>query len=101
MLINPAYAQDASGVLGSLSQFGQLLPVALIMGVFYLLILRPQMRRQKEVRTMLAAIKRGDRVVTAGGLIGTVQKVHEKELEMDIAPSVRVTVLREMITSVV
>jgi preprotein translocase subunit YajC len=100
MLISPAYAQDISGLLGSASQF---LPLVLIFGVFYFLLIRPQQTRAKEMKVMLAALKRGDRVVTGGGLLAVVQKVRDgtNEIEVEIAPNVRVTVLRETITTVV
>ncbi len=106
MLITPAYAQDASGILGSLGNLGnlgQFLPLILIFGVFYFLLIRPQQQRQKEAKAMLAAIKRGDRVVTGGGILGVVHKVKEgsNEVEVEIAPSLRVTVLRETITAVI
>jgi preprotein translocase subunit YajC len=72
MLISPAYAQDISGMFGSATQF---LPLVLIFVVFYFLLIRPQQQKQKEMRSMLSALKRGDRVVTGGGIIGTVQRV--------------------------
>ena len=100
MLISPAYAQDAAGVFGGAMQF---LPLVLIFGVFYFLLIRPQQQRQKEMKAMLAALKRGDRVVTGGGILGTVQRVREgsNEIEVEVAPNLRVTVLRDTITSVV
>ena len=100
MLISPAYAQDAAGLFASYSQF---LPLVLIFGVFYFLLIRPQQTRQKEMKAMLTALRRGDRVVTGGGILGTVQKVKEgsDEIEVELAPNVRVTVLRETIASVV
>jgi preprotein translocase subunit YajC len=100
MLISPAYAQDAAGVLGGAMQF---LPLVLIFGVFYFLLIRPQQQRQKEMKAMIGALKRGDRVVTGGGILGTVQRVREgsNEIEVEIAPNLRVTVLRDTITSVV
>ena len=100
MFISPAYAQDAASLSAGLAQF---LPLILIFGVFYFLLIRPQQQRQKQLRAMLAAIKRGDRVVTAGGILGTVQRVKEgtDELEVEIAQNVRVTVLRDTITAVV
>src|SRR5262245_30554995 len=108
MLISPAYAQDASG-LASAAQF---LPLVLIFVVFYFLLIRPQQQKQKEMRQMLAALKRGDRVVTGGGIIGTVQRVPmvadkdgkqvaSHEIEVEIAPNIKVTVLRDTISSVV
>jgi preprotein translocase subunit YajC len=98
MLISPAYAQDAAGLLGGAMQF---LPLVLIFGVFYFLLIRPQQQRQKEMKTMLGALKRGDRVVTGGGILGTVQRVRDNEVEVEIAPNLRVTVLRDTIASVV
>ncbi len=100
MLITPAYAQTSvAGLLGPATQF---LPLVLIFGVFYFLLIRPQQTKQREMKSMLAALRRGDRVVTAGGILGTVQRVKEgsSEVEVDIAPNVRVTVLRETITTV-
>ncbi len=108
-LISPAYAQDVSGILGSATQFA---PLVLIFAVFYFLLIRPQQQKQKEMRGMLAALKRGDKVVTGGGILGTVQKVPmvqdkdgkqiaSSEIEVEIAPNLRVTVLRDTITSVV
>ncbi len=108
-LISPAYAQDVSGILGSATQFA---PLVLIFAVFYFLLIRPQQQKQKEMRGMLSALKRGDRVVTGGGVLGTVQKVPmvqdkdgkqiaSNEIEVEIAPNLRVTVLRETIASVV
>ena len=100
MLISPAYAQDAGGLLGPAVQF---LPIFLVVAVFYLVVFRPQQNRQKEVKASLAALRRGDRVVTAGGIIGTVQRVKEgsDEIEIEIAPTVRVLVVRDTISSVV
>ena len=108
-LISPAYAQDISGIMGSATQFA---PLILIFAVFYFLLIRPQQQKQKEMRGMLAALKRGDRVVTGGGILGTVQRVPmvqdkdgkqiaSSEIEVEIAPNLRVTVLRETITSVI
>jgi preprotein translocase subunit YajC len=109
MLISPAYAQDPAGMLGGATQF---LPLILIFVVFYFLLIRPQQQKQKDMRRMLAALKRGDRVVTGGGILGTVQRVPmvqdkdgkqvpSNEIEIEIAPNLRVTVLRETITSVI
>jgi preprotein translocase subunit YajC len=108
-LISPAYAQDISGMLGGATQFA---PLVLIFAVFYFLLIRPQQQKQKEMRSMLQALKRGDKVVTGGGILGTVQRVPmvqdkdgkqiaSSEIEVEIAPNLRVTVLRETITSVI
>src|SRR5690242_274510 len=99
MLISPAYAQGA-GLLDQ-SALIQFLPLVLIFVVFYFLLIRPQQKKQKDHRTMLEALRRGDRVVTGGGILGTVSKVvGPEEVEIDIAPNVRVKVLRSTITSV-
>ena len=108
-LISPAYAQDVSGMMQGVVQFA---PLVLIFAVFYFLLIRPQQQKQKEMRQMLLALKRGDRVVTGGGILGTVQRVPmvqdkdgkqipSTEIEVEIAPNLRVTVLRETIASVV
>lgn len=97
MLISPAYAQDAASMMAGAQQF---LPLLLIFGVFYFLLIRPQQQRARDTKTMLAALKRGDRVVTGGGIIGTVARVREgsDEVEVDLGPAMRVTVLRDSIT---
>ena len=104
MLISPAYAQDAAGPLAALGNVQQFLPLVLIFGVFYFLLIRPQQQRAKEAKRMLAELKRGDKVVTGGGILGTVTKPpkpEDREIEVEIAPNLRVTVLRETISSVV
>lgn len=99
MLISPAHAQDAAGMAAVASQF---LPLILIFGVFYFLLIRPQQQRQKQIKAMLAELKRGDRIVTSGGMLATVQRVKDgsDEIEIEIAPNVRVLVLRDTISTV-
>ena len=99
MLISTAYAQG-TGLLDQ-SALIQFLPLVLIFIVFYFLLIRPQQKKAKDQRSMLDALRRGDRVVTGGGILGTVSKVvSPEEVEVDIAPGVRVKVLRSTITSV-
>jgi preprotein translocase subunit YajC len=102
MLISPAYAQDASGAFGTMTQF---LPLVLIFAVFYFLLIRPQQQKQKQMKASLSAIKRGDKVVTGGGIIGVVSRppkaADEREIEVELAPNVRVIVLRETISAVI
>jgi preprotein translocase subunit YajC len=99
MLISPAYAQG-TGLLDQ-SALVQFLPLVLIFVVFYFLLIRPQQKKQKDQRAMLGALRRGDRVVTGGGILGTVSKVvSPEEVEVDIAPGVRVRIVRSTITSV-
>jgi preprotein translocase subunit YajC len=79
----------------------QFLPLILIFVVFYFLLIRPQQRKAKDHKTMLDALRRGDRIVTGGGIIGTVARVDSpEEITVDIADGVRVRVLRSTITSV-
>jgi preprotein translocase subunit YajC len=102
MLISSAYAQGISGMFDSSNAMVQFLPLVLIFVVFYFLLIRPQQRKQKEHRGMLETLRRGDRVVTGGGILGTVNKVvGDQEVEVDIAQGVRVRVVRSTITSVV
>jgi preprotein translocase subunit YajC len=99
MLISPAYAQDAAGGLAMVTQIA---PLLLIFGVFYFLLIRPQQKKQKEHRALLANLKRGDRVLTSGGIIAQITKVKDgvDEVEVEIAPNVRVSVLRATITDI-
>ena len=100
MLISPAYAQGVGGLFDQ-SALIQFLPLVLIFVVFYFLLIRPQQQKQKTHRTMLDALRRGDRVVTGGGIVGTVNRVvNDAEVDVDIAQGVRVRVLRSTISSI-
>lgn len=98
MLITSAWAQGA----GSSVPGGDLVvPFAVIFVILYVLILRPQQKRMKQQQEMLANLRRGDTVVTAGGLIGKIAKVGEdNDIQVDIADNVRVRILRQMIAEV-
>lgn len=98
MWITPAYAQDA----GTAGVVMQVMPLVLIFIVFYFLLIRPQQKKAKEHKAMLSALKRSDRVLTAGGIVGSVVKVREgtSEVEVEIAPNVRVIVVRDTISAV-
>ena len=98
MIITPAYAQAAGGAGDG---FATLLPVVLIFVVFYILLIRPQQKRAKNHRAMLGAIRRGDKVVTGGGIMGTVTKVvNEDEVAVEIAEGIKIRVQRGLIASV-
>jgi preprotein translocase subunit YajC len=98
MFVSPAYAQ--AGGLGG-GGFEAFLPLILIFVVFYFLLIRPQQKKAKQHREMLGAIRRHDKVVTNGGIIGTVTKViDENELMVEIADGIRVRVQRGMIATV-
>ena len=100
MLISAAYAQGA-GAGGGIDLMA-LAPLVLIFVVFYFLLIRPQQKRAKEHKEMLSKIRRNDRIVTNGGLMGKVAKVNDDrdELELDIAENVRVKVRRGMVAEV-
>jgi preprotein translocase subunit YajC len=101
LLISPAYAQAAGAGAGS--AFSAFVPIILIFVVFYFLLIRPQQKRMKDHQAMLNAVRRGDKVVTNGGIVGTVTKVltEERELQVEIAENVRVKVKQDMLSSVV
>ncbi|MFT9398676.1 MAG: preprotein translocase subunit YajC [Acetobacter sp.] len=86
----------------SMSDVMSFLPFVGVFAIMYFLLIRPQQQRQKQLRNELKSLRRGDRIVTAGGIIGVVQKSREdtNEVEVEIAPNVRVMVLRDTITTV-
>ena len=99
MLISPAFAQGSGldpfgGVVG-------IVPILAMFVIFYLLLLRPQQQRAKQHREMVANIRRGDTVVTAGGIVGKVTKVKdEAEIEVEIADNTRVRVIKGTVAEV-
>jgi preprotein translocase subunit YajC len=98
MIITPAYAQAAGG---GADMFVQLVPILLMFVIFYFLLIRPQQQRLKQHRELIANIRRGDTVVTAGGIVGTVTKVRDdNELEVEIAKDTRVRVVKGTISEV-
>jgi preprotein translocase subunit YajC len=99
MLITPAYAQAAGGGAGS--AFASFIPLILIFAIMWFLLIRPQQKKMKEHQAMVAGVRRGDEVVTQGGLVGKVTKVKDDgELEVEIAPNVKVRVIRHTIAQV-
>ncbi|OUS18706.1 preprotein translocase subunit YajC [Rhodospirillales bacterium 47_12_T64] len=99
MLISTAYAQSVGG--GSTNElFATLFPLVLIFAVFYFLIIRPQSKKMKQQKAMIGAVTRGDKVITAGGIVGKVARVKEGEVDVDIADGVRITVIQSTIASV-
>lgn len=99
MFVSPAYAQAAGGA-GGAAAITQFIPLILIFVIMYFLILRPQQKRMKEHKNMVAALKRGDQVITQGGLIGKVTDVKEGEVTVEIAQGVKVRVVRGTISQV-
>jgi len=104
MFISTAYAQTpgaGDGGLGGLAGMGQFLPIVAIFVIFYFLLIRPQQKKQKEHKTLLASVRRGDRVVTGGGILGTVTKViDENYVQVEIAEGVKVRVMKSTIADI-
>ena len=99
MFVSPAYAQAAGDAPGLIST---LIPFILIFAIMWFLLIRPQQKKLKEHRAMVEALRRGDQVVTQGGVVGKVTKVKEDgEAEVEIADGVRVRVLKHTIASVI
>lgn len=96
-IATPALAQEAGGANNLLSALA--LPLLLLL-IFYFLLIRPQQRRQKQHREMVDGVKRGDTVVSNGGLIGKVTKVADNELHVEIAENVKVKIVRGMVADV-
>ncbi|MFC3530285.1 preprotein translocase subunit YajC [Paracoccus mangrovi] len=100
MFVTPAYAQAAAPA-GGAAGLASFLPLILIFVIMYFLMIRPQQKRAKEHRAMVEALKKGDEVVTQGGLVGKVTAVRDQELEVEIAPGVKVRVIRATVTGLV
>lgn len=101
MFISPAYAQDAAGAVGGFAAVGQFVPLVLIFIIMYFLLIRPQQKKAKEHKVMLDALRRGDAVLTQGGIIGKVVQLREDgEVEVEIAANVKVRVLKSTILQV-
>ena len=94
MIISPAYAQVAGGAAesGGFASLISFAPLLLIFIVFYFLMIRPQQSRMKALQAAVAAVKKGDSVVTAGGVLGKVTRVEEAFVEVEIAPNTRIRV---------
>ncbi len=100
-MFTSAFAQTPGAAGGGMDLVIQMAPFAVILVIMYFLILRPQQRRAKEHRDLVGNVRRGDTVVTTGGLLGKVTKATEpNEIELEIAANVRVRLLRQMISEV-
>ena len=99
MFATPAYAQAASGGAGAFASF---MPLILIFAIMYFLLIRPQQKKMKEHKAMVDALRRGDEVVTQGGIFGKVVKVKDDgQVEVEIADGVKVRVVKHTIAQVV
>lgn len=100
MFVSYAHAQ-AAGAPGAQDLLTSMVPLILIFVIFYFLLIRPQQKRAKEHKAMLDGLRRGDQVITAGGIIAKVNRVRDDgEVEVDIAEGVKVRVVRSTIASV-
>ena len=101
MFVSAAYAQTAGAAGGAGSAVASFLPLILIFGIMYMLLIRPQQKKMKDLKAMVEAVRRGDQVLTAGGIIGKVVKVGDDNvLEIEIAEGVKVKVVKHTITQV-
>ena len=99
-----AYAMGTGGTGGSGAQgggFGAFLPIILMIAIFYFLLIRPQQKKAKQHREMLTALKKGDKVVSSGGLHGVITGITDDLVTMEIAPKIRVKVSRGSIAGAV
>jgi preprotein translocase subunit YajC len=95
VIISPAYAQAApGGGDGGLLTF---LPIILMFGILYFLMIRPQMKRAKETKAMIDALQKGDEVITAGGVVGRITKINEQYVTLEVAPNMELVVQRSAV----
>ena len=100
MFASPAFAQ-ATGSGGFGSTFGSLVPLLLIFLIMYFIIIRPQQKKAKEHKLMVEALKRGDQVLTQGGIIGKVSKIKDdNEIEVEISANTKVRIVRSTVVNV-
>ncbi|MBA17516.1 MAG: preprotein translocase subunit YajC [Sphingomonas sp.] len=103
MFISPAYAQAAGAAGqqgGTMAGIAGMLPLILIFVAFYFLMIRPQQKRMKTLQNAIAAVKKGDTVITAGGLVGKVTKTDEQYVEVEVAPGMKVKVVKATLAEV-
>ena len=98
MFVTPAYAQAAGGG----SAFTSFIPLILIFAIMYFLLIRPQQKKAKDHRNMVAAVRKGDRVITQGGIYGKVTKIRDDhEIDVEIAKGVKVRVVKSTLAQVI
>ena len=98
MLISPAYAQAAAPAAGG-DMFMSLMPLILVFVIFYFLLIRPQQTKMKQHRELLENLKKGDQIVTAGGIVGKIVRIEQGDntLSVEVAPNVQVKVIRQTV----
>jgi preprotein translocase subunit YajC len=98
--IASAHAQAAGGAAAAPNPIMSFLPLVILFGVFYFMLIRPQMKRAKEQRTMVAALGKGDEVLTNGGLLGRIDHISEQFISLEIASGVIVKMRRDAVSAV-
>ena len=99
MFISEAWAQSG-GATGGSGITGMLIPMVAVFAIFYFLLIRPQQKRAKEHKNMIAEMKKGDRVVAAGGVIGKITKLDDAEVELDLGAGVKMSVVRDSVSHI-
>jgi len=99
-MTNSTLLAAAAAPSGTAAFFLNVFPLVLVFVIFWFLMIRPQQKRMKEHQAQIAAVKKGDRVVTGGGLIGKVIKVGDNEVELELGQGVRVTAVKSTLTQV-
>lgn len=99
-MINTSLILAAAAPSAGASFFVQTIPLVLIFVIFWFLLIRPQQKRMREHQAQIAAVKKGDRVVTGGGLIGKVTKVSDTEVEVELGQGIRVTAVKSTLSQV-
>jgi preprotein translocase subunit YajC len=99
-LINEAWADVAAPAAGQPGMLAQILPLGLLLVVFYFLLIRPQMKRAKEQKAMIEALQKGDEVITAGGVLGRISKLGEAYVTVEIAPNTEISLQKAAVQTV-
>ena len=100
-MINNLLLAAAASPSGAAAFFFNVFPLVLVFIIFWFLMIRPQQKRMREHQAQIAAVKKGDRVVTGGGLVGKVIKVGDNEVELELGQGVRVTAIKSTLTQVI
>jgi preprotein translocase subunit YajC len=95
LIISSAYAQSIGG--GDIQSWTSFLPIVLMFVLLYFMMIRPQMKRQKELKTMLDALQKGDEVITSGGVLGRISKVSDSYVTVEIAANTEVQVQKSAV----
>lgn len=98
---NTSLLAAAAAPSGAAAFFVNIFPLLLVFVIFWFLMIRPQQKRMREHQAQIAAVKKGDRVVTGGGLIGKVTKVSDAEVEVELGQGVKVTAVKSTLTQVI